>query len=450
MAEAQLYASRFRDADGREKITFRPPLSEALDAWFVAQNVPITISGGKQKTLNGVRVVIFQMVGMVERDFKQVNACKLVKTAKVFDKKGKWVEDKGESTTSGMRLPCYVGHGTDVNAGLVILATGGLLPTSGAAGAGVYFFGTGKVQQEDEKLEDDDLLKMWSRCATGGYNEGCMVVCHCDGLVINKMKAQDTPVPQGAVAHVRGQMSAHPGCLSYVSIVFCLDSLVAELAAELDAVGYTQKVHASLLAVQDHLDNPASSWIPDEPAVYINNAVTALNRALAEAPEAEENMHTTDVGPQLDNSRGRERNRYVPTPPSVGPQLGSSMQSDRNRYVPEPPTAPPTPEVTVAASSSSASNKINLRVKQWFCTECGKSYNSDESSKCQGCGVERTFPSQRKHKASGSETTPEGGPDGEGFSSETPEIKIAKSKHAMTVATAPDPRLLTSWAMKPA
>ena len=470
MAEAQLYASRFRDADGREKITFRPPLSEALNAWFAAQNAPITISGGKQKTLDGVRVMIFQLTGMVTRDAKQVNACKLVKAAKVFDKKGKWVEDKGESATAGMRLPGYVGHGTDVHAGLVILATGGLLPTSGAAGAGVYFFGTGKLQQEGEKLEDDDLLKMWLRCAAGGYNEGCMVVCHCDGLVINKMKTQETPVPQGAVAHVRSQMSAHPGCLSYVSIVFCVDSLVAELAAELDAVGYTQKYHAGLLAVQAHLDNRASSWIPDEPTVYINNAVAAFNRASeshlepvmvpcvgapAEAPDADENMHPTDVGPQLDNSRGSDRVRYVPTPPSIGPQLGSSIQSDRNRYVPQPPTmgpAPPTPEVTMAASSSSASNKINLRVKRWFCTECGKASNSDESSNCEGCGVERTFPRQRKHKASGSETTPEGGPVGEGFSSEgtPPEIKVAKSKHAMTTASNPDPRLLTSWAMKPA
>ena len=143
----------------------------------------------------------------------------------------------------------------------------------------------------------------------GGYNEGCMVVCHCDGLVINKMKTQESPVPSGAVAHNRGQMSAHPGCLSYVSIVFCLDSLVSELAAKLDAVGYTQRIHAGLLAAQAHLDNPAASWIPNEPEVYINNVVTAYNHAPARA--AEENMHPTDVGPQLGNSiQGEIRHRY--------------------------------------------------------------------------------------------------------------------------------------------
>ena len=105
MAEAQLYASRFRDADGREMITFRPPLSEALNAWFREQDAPITVSGGKQKTLNGVRVMIFQLTGMVKRDAKQVNACKIMKTARVFDKKGKWLEDKGESTKAEIQLP---------------------------------------------------------------------------------------------------------------------------------------------------------------------------------------------------------------------------------------------------------------------------------------------------------------------------------------------------------
>ena len=253
--------------------------------------------------------MIFQLTGMVKRDAKQVNACKIMKTAKVFDKKGKWVEDKGESTKAEIQLPGYVGHGTDVHAGLVILASGGLLPSPGIAGKGVYCFGTGKLQQEGEKLEDDDLLKIWLRTAVGNYNEGCMVVCHCDGLLINKMKTHETEVPPGAIAHNRGQLSAHPGCLSYVSIVFALDSLVAELEAELDSVGYTQKYHQTLLAVQAHLDNPAASWVPNEPEVYINNVVTVYNHAPARA--AEENMHPTDVGPQLGNSIQSEiRNRY--------------------------------------------------------------------------------------------------------------------------------------------
>ena len=122
------------------------------------------------------------------------------------------------------------------------------------------------------------MLKLWQRTATGGYNGGCMVVCHCDGIVVKHMRTHETPVPKGAVSYIRGQMCAHPGCLSYVSICFCLDSLVVELAKELDALGYTQTIHQGLLDVQKHLEHPEKSWLPKEPVTKINNPVTVRKR----------------------------------------------------------------------------------------------------------------------------------------------------------------------------
>ena len=111
------YASRFKDANGRDQITFRPPLKEALDTWFAERRVVKTITGGKQLELDGVRVISFQLVGMADRDSDAINACKLLQCAKVLDKDGKYIEDKGVSTKGGVQLPCYIGHGTSEGVG---------------------------------------------------------------------------------------------------------------------------------------------------------------------------------------------------------------------------------------------------------------------------------------------------------------------------------------------
>jgi len=97
---------------------------------------------------------------------------------------GKYL-NRGSSVTSSFAPPCYAGHGTSIESGLQITVDGAAKPGTGIAGIGVYHFAaTAGSMGEDDVLSGEAMSRLWRRTQTGGYNCGCLLISHIDGLRI--------------------------------------------------------------------------------------------------------------------------------------------------------------------------------------------------------------------------------------------------------------------------
>ena len=184
------YVSRFKAADGRDRLTIRPPIHEALQAYFEELQSPLTLASGMQSVMGSTDVITYQLVNMCPQD-EAVCSEAAVGHGVVHECDGirQWI---GESSSA---LPQFLAHGTSVSNGLCICADGAIKPSPGICGNGVYGF------KADPCTEVEALTTVWDRCVSGGYNSGCMIVYKPHGCLVNlaKKKGVDS-VPAGTTA----------------------------------------------------------------------------------------------------------------------------------------------------------------------------------------------------------------------------------------------------------
>ena len=142
------------------------------------------------------------------------------------------------------------------------MASGASCPSPGIAGNGVYSFAC------DSDQDSTALDAAWSRGARGQYNEGALFVFRAHGILVTTKKSS-LSVPPGATARKNDQYSSHPRVIEYMSFTTTVDGWLGELSQQLDAYGYTQALHETLMDVKTHMDTETGSKSYD--AVFLKN-----------------------------------------------------------------------------------------------------------------------------------------------------------------------------------
>jgi hypothetical protein len=263
------YVSRCCSDGGGDFLVLRPPLDDALTAYFRTHRIPRTVVNSKHHKLNGEYVVTCELQDMEEPAISIVDGHLVSQGVNMYDVNGTYLNNKGSSTKA--EVPRFFGHGTDVAAGLRIIAAGHIHPGKGICGDGAYMFGV-----HAPKLGSPEIEELWNRTATGGYNKSCLIVAENVGVIINgDGVAEHTPIPRGAIASKKDQYCTGRGAIRYVSITFTLQGLVQGLGVELDKLGYSRIVHTALGALTEWTQDPnAPELSHDEHRTVVNTIVS--------------------------------------------------------------------------------------------------------------------------------------------------------------------------------
>ena len=259
--------------DGPEgtTITLRPPLPAAIQKFFGAHNfAPIAL--GASRATSRKQLLCYQLLYMQEPD---AEACRNADTSGYAkDGQGKWV---GKSGSVSIPYPTAMCHGTSVEKMLQILLHGSIKPGPGIAGDGVYGFG---VEVEDGgSISEEEMLKAWDRCVTGGYVHGAAIFFKCKPGILVKGRAKLALGP-GMVSYKKDQLAAHPSVMQYDSVLVDVECLVAALGRYLDSVGYTATLHKCLMNIRDYMDKnkQVSHWPASQDMVPLRNPAVSSGR----------------------------------------------------------------------------------------------------------------------------------------------------------------------------
>ena len=232
--------SIYDTADG-PRIQIRPPLAQMVAAFWA--DIKMENPLGPCRRVQGTPIIEFQLVEG-RMSLPQENVCSRAHLASYADvdvRKGHdlhFHEKRKIGASYGkVAFPSLLGHGTGCAEGLSILKDGYIYPVEGIAGKGVYAF---EVELNDQgKLDDTQLSKIWKKSASGGYSKGCVFVLRVtECCLINGNWAYD--LPPGALAfkvqvgNGRVQFAAHQSTLAYESVLFHEDSLVELLGKYMD------------------------------------------------------------------------------------------------------------------------------------------------------------------------------------------------------------------------
>lgn len=238
------YADRVVDpSTGAVALVVRPPVKEALKAFFETHSMPETINTGHSwTTSDDQRLITFDLVNMKKHDQGVCAEAKL--SGRVPDYgRGCLVEAAAQR-----QMPELLVHGTDALRGTRILLHGQMLPSlRGAAGAGVNFFGMHGNFGDVGTLE-----QAWQVGLALGFNKGCILTAKSHGILVDKRGEQEV-VPSGAVAYDGNEFAANVDTLEYKSITFLVDSLMSVVERELDAAGYSMALYQASLNLQKDL-----------------------------------------------------------------------------------------------------------------------------------------------------------------------------------------------------
>ena len=159
--------------------------------------------------------------------------------------------------TTKIPFPAMLGHGTDTLAALQITVDGCINASEGIAGKGVYAF---EVKlDKDGNVTEEELKRIWDMSASGGYNQGAVILFRPRGLLINGIAGYR--LPAGCVAfkvqtgNKRIQYAADPSTIEYLTILWHEDALVELLGHKLEGSKYTVELHKALADVRDWLQS---------------------------------------------------------------------------------------------------------------------------------------------------------------------------------------------------
>jgi len=149
---------------------------------------------------------------------------------KVWDAKKNKMSFKGVSYQPGLDLNNnFFAHATDVKSAVKALLDGAWSPSTKETCKepvcglpGVYFI-------QLFSMEVEDILAVWQRLITGGYNGGAMLIAQLVGVPV--AGNYNLKIEPGMIATKKGsgdlrQIAAHVECIAYKSIVFDEDLLV--------------------------------------------------------------------------------------------------------------------------------------------------------------------------------------------------------------------------------
>jgi hypothetical protein len=170
------HISRFQNSKGKDLITLWPPLSDAWNAFFSSNDKPITVGASVTDYYNGDQVCTYELSGMKDPDWTAITAADV--SGAVFIGIG---DGRTKKYKSNKARPQYLAHGTGFAEGLSILLDGGIRPSPGIAGTGIYGFDPYTLVgacpgSPDTLLTKGDYQLLWDRTQRGGYNFGCLIV----------------------------------------------------------------------------------------------------------------------------------------------------------------------------------------------------------------------------------------------------------------------------------
>ena len=168
-----------------------------------------------------------------------------------------------KGAANSANLPQFLAHATSVARGLQICCDGKFKPeASGKIGVGVYCFSLPTDKDESAVPNPDAftswLVPAWKTACGSGYNKGCLMIIRPKGIVVHGVP--DTAmVPPGSTAFIKmagekSQWCVNPDSFEWVSFTFSVDSLLHYLQEQLDALGYTAKLHRAILNARDVLE----------------------------------------------------------------------------------------------------------------------------------------------------------------------------------------------------
>jgi hypothetical protein len=279
----------------------RPPLAAAWDKFFEEKGRPNCLCFGRQIELEGCpRLILYTLLNMRPPNLTACEAAKQLGGVRVD---GQWYGQ------SGKECPKYLCHGTSIDNALSILLGGSVNPSPGICGAGIYAFGLGNADS------DSELVKLFLRGCSGGYNSGAMIVMKLNGVLVKT--TSNMVVPSGACGTKNDQFSASPDAVTYVSIVFNLDGIIHKLGNHLDKMGFTFELYEALQKAKEYIDDAragkSSVAVPVTELVLLENQLVAKpnkegrtkkKRTLEEA----EGMHT-DQAPACEGSSSSSHQR---------------------------------------------------------------------------------------------------------------------------------------------
>jgi len=186
------------------------------------------------------------------------NACKAAKTRSF----GKVTQSGRQPGAIKRSLPKFMMHGTSVENALEILVCGGISPSPGICGDGIYGFELKTVGPDNIDFQDA-VKECYARTGVGGYNRGAAFVLELDGILIKATNKE--VVPAGCVSFGERkneqdhQFSAAPSSVKYHSLIISESALVHQLDSYLKQSGYSAAMHDALKAAADFLANRPDS-----------------------------------------------------------------------------------------------------------------------------------------------------------------------------------------------
>ena len=281
------YTSRFKMEDGRDCITLRPPIIEAGKAYFIEHRKPCVLGASRQwNSKSNMRMITYSLVDMVPPDLA---ACAEAESAGYAwgSEASRSAENKRHQSSAAK--PAFHSHTTDLTAALSILFDGEIRPGPGIAGEGVYSFA---CESDQDAMALDEA---WSRGAGGKYNRGAMFVFKAHGILVGQ-KNREWPVPPGCTAKKNDQYSSHPGVIEYMSFTTTVDGWLGQLSKQLDALGYTEKLHKALMDIKTHMETESVSTSYAD--VVLENRNITQKRRHVDSGQPDEDTQT----PNLDDS----------------------------------------------------------------------------------------------------------------------------------------------------
>jgi hypothetical protein len=128
------------------------------------------------------------------------------------------------------------------------------------------------------------------------------------GILIKELPL-NVQVPDGATSWKKDQFCTSPGSVDYVTITFQTDGLLDALHKQLDALGYTKKLHAALRELQQHLEERTTQ---QELGEMINNKIVAVAKLVK--LEINEDVKL-EINEDVNEGHGAEQTGEVETEP---------------------------------------------------------------------------------------------------------------------------------------
>ena len=195
---------------------------------------------------------------------------------------------------------------------------------------------------------NQDLLQVWDRCHTGGYNWGACLVMTTDGLLANcpDAEAAKAKVPPGVIFKLRDQFAASPESVLYKFALFHVSGLRGFIGKIMDECGYSQALHEALSEAMLYLQEPRGSIEAEQ------HLLSRITNVIPNASKADEDAYGTSS-----SSTG------LPQAQALGPAMvvrGSAGQAARLTG----PTPGAASEVSSSSSRRPRSPELHPRSKQ--------------------------------------------------------------------------------------